>query len=357
MNIQPHPLPHGYLRQATAENLTLLILVLIYTAGVFLAAWLVGRINDIDLNIYTSSIGTFALGSAILGLLGYLLYVVVIVHPPRPVAYILRHWTTQLRWWERLTIGTPLLFILPLFFSVFTSMKALIPVFNPYHWDTVFADWDRWLAGGLEPWQRLDFLLHWPHAVFALNFLYNVWIFALYGLLLWQAFSLSDRHLRLQFFLAFLLAWMLLGTIVATALSSAGPCFYAQVIGTPDPYAGLMASLRHINEVVPVWAFSTQQMLWGSYASGHLVLGSGISAMPSMHLATALLYALVMWRKHCLLGVLAYLYLGALVIGSIILGWHYAVDGLVALAGTTVIWQLAGFLSTRIRAATGTGEE
>ena len=327
--------------------------VLAYGVAVLLAAATVGHSADIILDLYTVYLGLLMLATLLLGLGGYLLYVVLVVHPRRPVAYLWRQISGHMHWRERLLQAAPLLVTLPLFFSIFTSMKNLIPVLNPYQWDPVFVRWDRWLGGGLEPWHRLSFLFRWPDAIYAVNFLYNFWFLIMYGLLLWQMFSLRDRQLRLQFLLTYLLSWMILGSVLATAFSSAGPCFYAQVFGGPDPYAPLMARLSEVSTHVSVWALPVQNALWKSYAEGHLQLGGGISAMPSMHLADGVLFALLSWRISRLAGVIMYGYLAILWVGSILLAWHYLVDGLAAVIGTVLLWRFTGWAATRLMSVAG----
>lgn len=64
----------------------------------------------------------------------------------------------------------------------------------------------------------------------------------------------------------------------------------------------------------------------------------GISAMPSLHVATAVLFALTAWRIHWVLGVLFWFYALVIQMGSVHLGWHYAVDGYVGATVALVIW-------------------
>lgn len=344
-------LPPGYLRGALVANGAITVLVLAYTAGIWGAAALFGRPGALVFDLYTSFLGLFVGASLFVGLLGYLFYVLVIVHPPSPFAVIRRHIKMHLRLWERAVIGVPMLVVMPLFFSVFTSAKNLIPVFNPYHWDTTFAAWDRWLAGGVEPWQRLSFLFHAPHAAYlvaGINILYDLWMLLMVMTLLWQAFTPNRPALRLQFFLAYVLCWALLGTTMATALSSAGPCFYGHVVSGSNPYAALMAALHELSTITPNYALGVQRKLWESFQHDDLALGNGISAMPSLHLSIATLLAFLAWRMRRWMGVVFFAYLGVLEVGSVLLGWHYLVDGLVAVVSTVLVWKLAGWLSRSI---------
>ena len=103
-----------------------------------------------------------------------------------------------------------------------------------------------------------------------------------------------------------------------------------------------MEYLREVDNSYAVWALDAQELLWRNYAKGGMVAGSGISAMPSMHVAVATLFALVTWRVRRWLGVVMMVYAFAIMIGSVQLGWHYAVDGYLGAAGMIAIWWGAG---------------
>ena len=73
-----------------------------------------------------------------------------------------------------------------------------------------------------------------------------------------------------------------------------------------------------------------------------VAMGSGISAMPSMHVALATLFALVGWRTNRWVGIATTLFAVIIQIGSVHLGWHYAIDGYAGAVGMIVIWLLVG---------------
>jgi hypothetical protein len=61
--------------------------------------------------------------------------------------------------------------------------------------------------------------------------------------------------------------------------------------------------------------------------------------MPSLHNAIAVLYALAAFRIGRLLGWFMTGYAVIIFIGSVHLGWHYAVDGIVSAAAMVLIWR------------------
>jgi hypothetical protein len=270
------------------------------------------------------------------------LYVMAIVRPDRLTAYIFNDLRTRYLTANRLTQGLTVLILMQPFISAFSSFKILIPVIVPFYLDETFMEIDRLLHGGVDPWVLLHPLLATPFISSALNFSYNIWFFVLFGVVFWQAFSQENHTLRLQFFYSFLSLWILLGIIAATALSSAGPVYYGRITGLEDPYAPLMAYLHRANETFPIWSLEVQAMLWDSYNLGADVAGKGISAMPSLHVAITTLYAFLGWKINRWLGISFTVFAFLILISSVHLGWHYAIDGYVSIILTGAIWWLAG---------------
>ena len=67
--------------------------------------------------------------------------------------------------------------------------------------------------------------------------------------------------------------------------------------------------------------------------------------MPSLHVAVPVLFTIVAWGIDRRLGALFGVYTALILVGSVHLGWHYAVDGYVTLALVPAVWWLAGRLS------------
>lgn len=70
---------------------------------------------------------------------------------------------------------------------------------------------------------------------------------------------------------------------------------------------------------------------------------SGISAMPSMHVAIAVLFALWLQSyRNTWLTITGWAYASVIYLSSIHLGWHYATDGPVSAAFVASVWWLVG---------------
>ena len=235
---------------------------------------------------------------------------------------------------------------LPLFARAFIGWKAAIPSLNPFSWDLQFAAWDAAVHAGVHPWEILQPLFGRPAVTRLLDAVYLMWHLVLVGVVVWQAWN-PDREGRLRFLLAFVLVWILLGTGLATVLSSAGPCYYRQVTGQPDPYAPLFEYLHSVDARTPLGNLRAQEWLWTNYRSG--VENVSISAMPSMHVALPLLYVLASLRKPVVAFGFA-IYALLIFVASVHLGWHYAIDGYVSALAVPILWWVAGILARSRRA-------
>jgi hypothetical protein len=263
---------------------------------------------------------------------------------------------TELLSRERLFLALPILAVWPALTNSFSLMKSLIPVFHPFSLDVFLHETDRLLHFGHDPWALLQPLLGHPLITFMIDRLYALWLFVVYFALLLQITSTRDPRLRLHFLLSSALAWPLIGGIIATLLSSAGPCYFGAIVGTPDPYAPLMTYLRHtvqsaelpvIGMPIEIMALKVQDLLWAFYQSGDFGFGRGISAAPSMHVASTWLVARMLQQYGRIPAILGWSFFGVILVGSVHLGWHYALDGYIAILLAWLIWRAVGWMLGR----------
>ena len=235
--------------------------------------------------------------------------------------------------------------MMPFFFASFSVLKMLMPRYVPFWLDEPFARMDQFLFFGYHPWQLTHAVFTSSEATVTLDLFYSIWVILLSVAI--AGFALfAPRKERARFFLSFGGAWFLLGFIGAWLGSSAGPCFLANLNSPLAPeFAGLMQRLHAASNSMDTIAQAVewQQMLWNGYESQTYRFGMGISAMPSLHNAIAVLYAFMAFRFGKLLGLCATAYAIIIFIGSIHLGWHYAVDGIFSAIGMWGIWKLVNW--------------
>jgi hypothetical protein len=264
---------------------------------------------------------------------------------------------------ERVMLALPVLLLWPITACAFSYLKAVIPLIEPFHLDPTLHQLDRAVHFGADPWRLLHPLLGYKPVTYVINYGYAMWFFVLVWALVMQAASTGERRRRMQFLLTMALSWTLIGNVAATFLSSVGPCYYALVFGGPDPYQPLMTYLRDVADAlkftvggreiqVPFLTLVLQDILWQSQVDGDFGLAKGISAAPSMHVASSWIIARLAWSLGRPARIFGSLFLLLILVGSVHLGWHYAMDGYIAIACAWALWRLVGWWLERPRVET-----
>ena len=234
----------------------------------------------------------------------------------------------------RFVAGTLLILVtLMLFEAMFTSIKTAFSS-NGFAYDRLAADIDSVLHFGRAPSTWLGFLRSaWLLHLLELN--YEVLWFALWiGTLYWVAISPRAEALRLRFMLTFMINWIVAGNIIASVFSTAGPALYGRATGDTARFAGLQTFLDSTTNMTA----DTQHYLWSLHALGQAGLGAGISAFPSMHVAITTMCALFLGERSPRLGLLGAGYTLVILVSSVYLGWHYAIDGYASVLLTVGIY-------------------
>ncbi len=196
----------------------------------------------------------------------------------------------------------------------FMWVKTLLNYYVPFWADPWLAEADFALFGGHEPWavlHSLDFsgagLVYHP-----------VWfVLLIFALLMTAAAKPSAK--KSAVLLSYFVLWTVIGPLIHSALPAAGPIFYER-FGYGARYAAISSS-PEVKQVA--------DYLWDIYASKRFGAASGISAMPSMHVAMSTWTVIAFHqfaRRWLPVALLGWAVITAL---SIALGWHYASDGIV----------------------------
>lgn len=216
----------------------------------------------------------------------------------RPSARIAAALVPALRSFAPIAVGVT---ILSFFLFSITLSKSMIPAVIPFWADGMFAAIDQ--AIWLDPGALATKLTPWLPT---LGLFYGLWHAAHLGGILWVLHwhqGSKARHI-----LSFMLTWSI-GMVLAYLLSSMGPIF----TGFYDP------------SIAPPSVQRAADFLLANYRGEQGMIGGGISAFPSMHVAIATWLAIVLRDRGWPRTGIAYL-IGVFAC-SIILGWHYSIDG------------------------------
>ena len=184
-----------------------------------------------------------------------------------------------------------------------------------------------------------------PMIIRAIDILYLCWFYLLFLSCLWMAWT-PRRHLRLCYLVSTLLVWVIIGSVFGHHFVECGSLFlFAGRLVEHNPYAPLMRRLSEISELgtqgngMHLHATFNQAGLWGREDSRR---------MGAVWTVYRLCRAFIWPWQHSMPGLplrcanglagdlLAYVVL--ILIGSIILGWHYAVDGYAGIILASLIW-------------------
>ena len=227
---------------------------------------------------------------------------------------------------------------------VFSYLKDAIPSIVPFYLDPYLVTADKWLFLGMDPW-RVSHGLLGPYGTIFLDKVYILWFSLIPLLAVWIVAS-RDRNFQLRGITTLFFIWIGLGTFAAMAMSSSGPVFYGEFFGN-DYYVPLMDALHQADAISPLAMLPIAEYLLEARATGQL--GTGISAMPSVHVAIAFFAFLVVkdqFPKRWAIAVAAIFTL-LIFIGSFHLAWHYAWDGIVSIVAVWAFWRLLGFVQIR----------
>jgi len=245
---------------------------------------------------------------------------------------------------RRLIAAAPFLAVWPLFMAGFTAIKNLLNDTIPFTWDPALSDLDR-LFFDSHPWAWLH--IENPAITRAIEVAYAGWGLLLVVVPMAVALMRPTSPARTRFLVSLVLIFILLGNVAAGSFMSAGPFWFGLSGAAANDYTDLFAYLNQTNSDGNFSAVFYQRYLWDAYLDSNARLGTGISAFPSVHVAVATLYLLHAWKLGLFPRIAAALFLAAILIGSVHLGWHYALDGYAGIIGAALIYAAVGALQRR----------
>ena len=311
-----------------------LMLPALLTVGTIALAAAISLVTEVDgSRVFLPYVSAWASSTAIMFLLWVFVQVARLARAraDEPLRIVSSRLTDR---WMLLTLPA---LIFPLFLGAYTWAKVSIPFVVGYGWESFWAEADQ-IIFRRDPW-LLAHALSPPWLAYAWTFFYAiVWGFVLvFSGALISCFA--SRRLVATFYSAMMLSWLFGGILLAYLLSAAGPVFAHLV----DPalqlrFAPLRAELLDLLGQDNLVLRSQRYLAAGMNAKVALN-GSGVSAMPSMHIATATICLLAARGTRWLLLALPFWLMTFF--GSVYLGYHYAVDAPVAAAVAIVCWAIA----------------
>jgi hypothetical protein len=251
----------------------------------------------------------------------------------KPSAILFANLRTQWRRYVVIAVGAVLAGFDMYFFMI---LKPELDVLFPFWADPHLANLDHWIFG-TDPWRLFAGAnlvpMSWVYSPF--------WFFSMLLTFFWLLLKPPSKA-KATAIIAYFATWSIFGPVGQALFSSGGPIFYERL-----GFGSRFADMR----VTPL-AQTLSNYLWTTYHGRSLAPGAGISAMPSLHIATmawmTITFALYRSRWTIPAAILS-LFIYA---GSVVLGWHYATDGLVGALGAALCFYVASqYLRDRVPVA------
>jgi len=237
----------------------------------------------------------------------------------------------------RAVIGSGLCFVLTIetVLTVFTTIKQAIPFINRRLYDDALVGIEQWLHGGLNPAWLLaggEGPTWWATL---LDLVYYAW-FAAMPLSLSYFLTHRNGRKREHMFAAFA-GIFLVGVLWGAVFPSHGPCYV-----DPEHFPGPGMPLCAFTQTWLAERCAALQAITVE-GSGGLTFGSGMMALPSLHVAVCVLYVVFFWGEGVGLRWASVVFAVLIFLASIQSGWHYAVDGYGAVVLVAVVtWMTSG---------------
>lgn len=248
----------------------------------------------------------------------------------------------------RFVAGTLLtLVVLVLFGSMFASVKSAFSI-HGFAFDKGVADFNDLIHFGHSPGHWLRLLFGGPIILRFIEDNYEIsWSVFCFGFFYWVAVAPQADAIRIRYCLTFMLTWSLIGNVIAGIVTTAGPAYYARVTGDASRFPHLHAILAS-SPNGPGSAASIQNYLWYLHETQASGFGAGISAFPSIHVTMVTLTTLFLLERNRVAGLVAVAFTSIIMVSSVYLGWHYAVDGYAAVVLTIAIyWSVRWLVAPR----------
>jgi membrane-associated phospholipid phosphatase len=236
-----------------------------------------------------------------------------------------KDWKTHLResnfsnlnyWLEAVRISIAILVAMVFHFL----LKSSVFLINPRVWDSELQHLDQMIHFGISP--SLFFLELFKSEYFyrGIDYFYSI----IYGglVILYPPIfiGIASRHVRRVLGTAFILIFVI-GVIVYIAIPSWGPVFVE-----PEEFESALQQMPMTVKVQSQLYKETSSLVRNPLGTRTIVYG-GIAAFPSLHVAILTLFALISHTVSKTWFKINVLFVIFMILGSVVTGYHYLIDG------------------------------
>lgn len=212
----------------------------------------------------------------------------------------------------------------------YSWLKIFVPRLHPTLFDPLLAVLDQKLHLGVNPVRFAVELFPFPALWRFLDVYYAGFFVTIMFSAGWFGSTLSRRE-RTRFAAGFAVLWIA-GAWFYLATPALGPCYvFSDDAAAAHPHVPLQANTQRL-------LLEQYRAVTGAVEPGHPMTVNaafGIAAMPSLHVGAQAFVAFFARRRQPRLAFVFGLFAALTFFGSLVTGWHYAVDGY---AGILLAW-------------------
>lgn len=298
------------------------------------------RANSFFRGFFTENFVFSAISAIFLLLAIYLLHVTLIKRPKNLWNHLAKTAKSEFFSSARLANGFHGIALVALILGGYSFWKQQVANIGGFAFDPFVARIDIMLHGGVLPQELLARVWAYPALAIFIDRFYIFWFPIQLVVILTMSFQKVASFHRFRYLFTFGLNYLIVGVIAANLVSSAGPVYLERLNAGSHQYSHHLDMLKHISPNFQLHATQWQDALWAAYNAAPSY--SYISAFPSMHVANAMLVFLISLGYAWWLKIAGGLFLLLTMVGSVFLGWHYAIDGYAAIVIVLGEWWLAG---------------